>query len=189
VIQIFSREDIVGDHKDVPCTGTMQFMIRGEALHMVTNMRSNDAFLGMPHDIFCFTMIQEIIASDLSIRIGNYKHIVGSLHLYESDLDTAREFLNEGWQSTLSSMPAMPLGNPWPCIELLLVAESTIRLEGADRVGRLDDIEPYWGDLIRLLQIFRLKKDQDADGIKAIRGRMSSDVFHPFIDKVVSQLQ
>jgi thymidylate synthase len=37
---------------------------------MVTTMRSNDAYLGLPHDVFCFTMLQEIIARSLGREIG-----------------------------------------------------------------------------------------------------------------------
>jgi len=40
----------------------MQFMVRRRRLHLLTNMRSNDAFIGLPHDIFAFTMLQEIMA-------------------------------------------------------------------------------------------------------------------------------
>ena len=81
VIQLFDAQDIVGPHNDIPCTCTMQFMVRGEQLHLLTYMRSNDAFVGMPHDIFCFTMLQEIMARMLSVELGQYKHMVGSLHL------------------------------------------------------------------------------------------------------------
>ena len=189
VIQIFDREDIIGDHKDVACTCTLQFMVRGEALQMFTTMRSNDVFLGLPHDMFSFTMLQEIIASDLSIEVGNYKHAVGSLHLYDTAIDAAREFLNEGWQSTQSPMPPMPLGDPWLGISSLLKAESDIRTGGGIDARGLDEINPYWADLIRLLQVLRFKRDEDPHEIEAIRGRMSSEVYRPFIDKVLSQIQ
>lgn len=37
-------------------------------------MRSNDAYLGFPHDVFFFTMIQELVARSLGIRVGDYHH-------------------------------------------------------------------------------------------------------------------
>jgi thymidylate synthase len=77
VIQLFDAGDIIEEHKDVPCICTLQFMIRGDHLFMFTSMRSNDAFLGLPHDIFSFTMLQEILARDLSVGLGSYKHAVG----------------------------------------------------------------------------------------------------------------
>lgn len=57
VIQIFNAEDIERRHTEIPCTCTLQFLIRRNHLHMMTTMRSNDAYIGLPHDIFCFTMI------------------------------------------------------------------------------------------------------------------------------------
>ncbi len=187
VIQIFDRGDIVGDHKDVACTCTLQFMIRGEALHLFANMRSNDAYWGMPHDIFCFTMLQEIIASNLSVDLGSYKHAVGSLHLYENMLSAAQQFVDEGWQSTMSPMPAMPAGDPWSSIQFLLEAESAIRQRRAFDTSLLSELDPYWADLIRLLQIFRLKKDNTTTGMEEIHKGFSSEVFDPFIGNLYSR--
>lgn len=188
VIQLFDAHDIVEVHKDIPCTCTLQFMVRRNKLHLFTNMRSNDAYVGLPHDVFCFTMLQEIMARALSVELGTYKHAVGSLHLYDPSMKNARRFLNEGWQSTLSPMPPMPTGDPWPAIASLLEAESTIRTGGKFETGRLDEIDPYWADLIRLLQVFRCKKDKDTDKITALREAMWSDVYCPFIDRVLTKL-
>ena len=76
-------------------------------------MRSNDAFLGLPHDVFCFTMLQEIVARTLSIEVGNYKHVVGSLHLYEQRM-RARDDSSMRLAIAKIAMPPMPAGNPWP---------------------------------------------------------------------------
>ena len=65
VVQILDAEDISEQHKNVPCTCTLQFFARGRRLHMVASMRSNDAYIGLPHDVFAFTMIQEIVARAL----------------------------------------------------------------------------------------------------------------------------
>lgn len=188
VIQLFDAHDIMEKHEDVPCTCTLQFMIRQDKLYMFTNMRSNDALWGLPHDIFCFTMLQEIMARSLAVELGTYKHAVGSLHLYVKSLEDARRFLNEGWQSTEAPMPPMPTGDPWPSIDLLLQAESSIRTAGTLDDGILVDVDPYWADLIRLLQVFQSKKKKDAERIKVLRRNMSSNVYFPFIDKVLGQL-
>ena len=85
LIQLFNAEDLLKDYKDIPCTCSMQFFVRRGALDAVVYMRSNDAFLGLPHDVFAFTFIQELIARSLGLKLGTYKHMVGSLHLYEAD--------------------------------------------------------------------------------------------------------
>lgn len=54
VIQLFDALDISEKHKDVPCTCTLQFMLRQGKLQLFANMRSNDIHWGLPHDVFCF---------------------------------------------------------------------------------------------------------------------------------------
>src|SRR5438034_7399290 len=154
---------------------------------MFTNMRSNDAYWGLPHDIFSFTMLQEILARDLSVEVGTYKHAVGSLHLYEPTIDAARRFLGEGWQPTDVAMPPMPAGDPWPAISLLLQAESAIRTKRTFDETSLDRVDPYWSDLVRLLQVFRCKQDGEAERIKQLRLNMRPDDYFPFVDKVLDR--
>jgi len=187
VVQLFDAHDLVGKHNDVPCTCTLQFMIRRDKLLMFVNMRSNDAYWGLPHDVFCFTMLQEIVARALAVELGTYKHAVGSLHLYEKSIKAAQQFLDEGWQPTNVSMPQMPVGDPWPSIALLLEAESDIRIKGQFDNTRLAGVDSYWADLVHLLQVYRCKKEKDPKAIEALRRNMSSEVYDPFIQKVLGK--
>ena len=189
VIQLFDRADILEKHKDIPCTCTLQFLLRDGKLHLFTNMRSNDAYLGLPHDIFCFTMLQEIIARALSADIGTYKHSVGSLHLYAKDLDATKRFLDEGWQATVQvAMPKMPIGNPWPDIDQLLKVESGLRTAGSFDDAILSTVNPYWADLMRLLHVFRCKQYPEKGKIGGLLDNMASRVYAPFIEKVLTDL-
>lgn len=189
VIQLFDALDISEKHKDVPCTCTLQFMLRQGKLHLFANMRSNDVHWGFPHDVFCFTMLQEILARSVSAELGAYKHAVGSLHLYVKDTGPAKWFLSEGWQRTRPVMPAMPVGDPWGSITVLLEAESAICNQGTFDEVKLNHIDAYWADLIRLLQVFAAKKHRDPGAMRAIRGRMASSVYLPFIDRAVRQTE
>jgi hypothetical protein len=83
----------------------LQFLIRRNRLHTLTTMRSNDAYIGLPHDIFCFSMLQEVLARTLGVALGQYSHFVGSLHLYDENRDEAQQYLDEGVQATIA-MPA-----------------------------------------------------------------------------------
>jgi thymidylate synthase len=181
VIQLFDAEDIIVRHKDVPCTCTLQFLVRGDRLNLVTYMRSNDAFIGLPHDFFCFTMLQEIVARELGIELGTYKHMVGSLHIYEHDLIKAEQFINEGFQSTEVRMPPMPVGDPWAGVSFLLAAEGQIRMTGRWDDDKLNETDPYWVDLVRLLQVFRCKKSNDLAGMTALRSQVNK-AYWPFIN-------
>lgn len=195
VVQLFDRHDIVAKYEDVPCTCTLQFMQRDGKLHMLTSMRSNDVYKGLPHDVFCFTMLQEIIARDLSVDVGSYKHAVGSLHLYSTDLESVRNFLNEGWQPTIDvAMPAMPAGDPWSGINVLLGAEQALRFGRSIREDDLRSIGPYWADLIRLLDVFQNKRNKKdsrqtrKDRVQKLRGEITSGVYHVFVDQLLSDL-
>ena len=179
VIQIFDAEDIAQRHKEVPCTCTLHLLARQKRLHMLTHMRSNDSYKGLPHDIFCFTMLQEVLARTLGLEIGTYKHFVGSMHLYEEDQEVARQYLNEGWQSTISMSP-MPIGDPWPSLRKLLDAEYRIRY-GTELDVNIWDVEPYWADLIRLLQVFAATGN--IGKVEALKRNMVFDNYAAYIEK------
>lgn len=85
------RHAILRDHKDLPCTLSLQFLLRREKLHLVTTMRSNDVWLGLPYDVFVFTCLQRLVASCLGVLPGSYTHQVGSMHLYDKNAAAARE--------------------------------------------------------------------------------------------------
>ena len=187
VIQLFDATDLIEVHNDVPCTCNMQFMIRDSKLQMMTYMRSNDVLLGLPHDVFCFTMLQEIIARTLNVEIGTYKHSVGSLHIYEEEIKDAQQFLNEGWQPTNITMPPMPAGDPWNSIDLLLKLEPIIR-NGRENIMDIDkELDPYWADLVRLLQIYRYLKDRNTEAAYELRDKMVSKIYDAFINKKASR--
>lgn len=68
--------------KDVPCTVSLQFLLRDNKLNLTVYMRSNDIWMGFPYDVFNFTCFQIKMAMELGVEIGWYTHVSGSLHLY-----------------------------------------------------------------------------------------------------------
>lgn len=74
-------------HKhDYPCTVALGLSIVDEQLQLQTLMRSNDAWLGLPNDVFVFTQLQWTVAHALDIEPGAYIHTAWSLHLYDRDI-------------------------------------------------------------------------------------------------------
>jgi len=183
VVQIFEASDLAVPHKEVPCTTFLQFLVRDKKLHMIASMRSNDVHSGLVHDLFSFTMIQEIVARSVGVDLGWYKHVVGSLHLYDDDADLANDFLKEGWQTT-TSMPEMPPGDPWPAIKILLTAENEIRSTGALLGVDLSELDPYWADLIRLLLVLSHNKRCDRKALALVRKEICSEVYHQCVDSL-----
>ena len=85
--------------KDIPCTLSLQFLVREGKLHLVTTMRSNDAWLGLPYDVFAFTCLQWLVASVLGVEPGAYTHQAGSMHLYEKNWKAAEEAIKSDYPS------------------------------------------------------------------------------------------
>ncbi|MCR1795790.1 MULTISPECIES: thymidylate synthase [Leptospira] len=185
VIQLFDAIDIVKHHSDVPCTCTLQFFVRRKKLFLLTNMRSNDAYLGLPHDIFCFTMIQEIMAKRLDLELGTYKHFVGSLHLYDDDLKKADRIISEGFFEK-KFMPDMPSEDPMPSIKIMLQLEQKIRKGEEVSLTELK-LNPYWKDLLRLIKIFSLYKNRQGKEMRkqidSIQSEMSHQIYDTYIER------
>lgn len=183
VLQLFDRTDTLESHKDVPCTCTLQFMVRDSRLHMLTSMRSNDAWLGLPHDVFTFTMLQELVARSLGIELGGYKHAVGSLHLYDKHHHEALRFLDEGWQ-THRPMPPMPKGDPWVAVKSLVSFEKRVRTGHGAIPTPPAAMDPYWEDLATLLTIHKAGLvPNNQPEIKRLKRRLNNDVYSTYIKK------
>ena len=181
VVQLFDAGDLEPYRKDIPCTCTMQFLIRRRRLYMFTSMRSNDVYKGLPHDVFAFTMLQEMMARTLNVELGAYTHAVGSMHLYDDNREHAQQYLREGWQEK-SIMPSMPTGDPWASMRHLMRIERSLRNGGAPDASHLK-LHPYWQDLVRLLQIYRHYKDDKPRAISPILKQMSSKAYDLFIEQ------
>jgi hypothetical protein len=98
VVPIYGMQHFNAVSKNVPCTSSWQFLVENGRLNMVCTMRSNDAWLGMPYDVWVATLIQWLLADELGLELGWYQHQAGSLHLYEQHTDKAREVEAEaGW--------------------------------------------------------------------------------------------
>lgn len=186
VVQLFDAEDLAKDYKSIPCTCTLQFLIRDNALHLFTSMRSNDAFIGLPHDVFSFTMLQELIASIVGVQVGEYKHCAGSLHLYKDKFAAAQTYLDEGYQS-ITPMPSMPVNGAWESIEKLKSLEQDIR-NGEAVDLQATDLAEYWKDLARLLQAYAAWKHDDDEELERLKGEMHSRGYRMFIEARVDSL-
>ncbi|KKN13154.1 hypothetical protein LCGC14_1009230 [marine sediment metagenome] len=99
--------------KDIPCTLSLQFLIRDGQLHLIITMRSSDAWLGIPYDIYNFSMIQNCVAGALRKNtraphtqetweffedhptLGTLTLNLGSSHLYIKDAGKVTHLLEQ----------------------------------------------------------------------------------------------
>jgi thymidylate synthase len=84
--------------KDYPCTVFLQFEVSpyDGRLEMNTVMRSNDAWLGLPYDLFQFTQLQLSVAHALGLPAGRYRHTALSMHIYIADEAKAYKVVEQG---------------------------------------------------------------------------------------------
>lgn len=91
--------------KDVPCTVTLAFQLRNGALNCHVFMRSSDIWLGLPYDVFNFSMVSHYLLGKLyqedivskNVNVGNLYFTTASSHLYETNFEAAMPIaLNHG---------------------------------------------------------------------------------------------
>lgn len=87
--------------KDIPCTVALVFQIRQNHLHCHVFMRSSDVWLGLPYDIFAFTMIAAKVACyyndgiDTPVEMGLLHVTAASSHLYDTHWEAARALVGD----------------------------------------------------------------------------------------------
>jgi thymidylate synthase len=82
--------------KDPPCTLNCQFLIRNDRLDLFVNMRSSDVWLGVPYDVFNFSMLAGFVILELgdpTLKPGVLFQYAGSRHLYEPEWEAAKDLL------------------------------------------------------------------------------------------------
>jgi thymidylate synthase len=115
LIQLYDPARDSAGHKDVPCTLGFRFHLRHGRLHMATMMRGQDVWIGMPYDVFFYTVLHELVAGWLDAELGEFHLYVGSLHIYDTHIEQA-ELL-----TSLTASPVMPeLRTPWAGFDALL---------------------------------------------------------------------
>tara|TARA_B100001027_G_C16241185_1_gene319513 strand:- start:60 stop:839 length:780 start_codon:yes stop_codon:yes gene_type:complete len=90
-----------GQTKDVPCTMSLQFIVRENVLHCIDTMRSSDVWLGWPYDVFNMSMITRYVALYLNemggmlYDVGNLYLTAGSQHIYQRDLPRIKQIFDD----------------------------------------------------------------------------------------------
>lgn len=164
VISIYKEEDVFCRSKDIPCTCTIQFLIRENQLNCIVYMRSNDIIWGMAYDIFSFTMIQEILATILGVKIGWYEHHVGSLHIYNNFYELGEKMV-ERQEFEEYEMPTMPL-NSKEELDSLVINEERLR-KNLSISNYLNTV--YFKQLESILEYLQAKKKGEIERREQIK--------------------
>lgn len=104
---------------DIPCTVSLQFVIRKNKIHCIAFMRSSDCWLGWPYDVFTFSMMTATVAlemfaqSGVLYELGSLYLTAGSQHIYKADEEKVKSVLThckENWE--FHDMQLHGLNNP-----------------------------------------------------------------------------
>ncbi len=76
-----------------PCMTCIVFRILNGRLDMQCHMRANNAYRLLSMNLLINEAIHHKIATCLGLEIGNYYHIVDSVHIYREELNEIKQFL------------------------------------------------------------------------------------------------
>lgn len=145
---------------DVACTMYWQFLLRGGELRLSVSMRANDAFRGMPADVFSATFVQEFLATQLRVELGAYVHQAGSMHLNDTDVQQARRALPPSLDGQRSmDVPKMPQETTWVMLDEVFRWEEDLRFDRRAFTSRsASELPQYWRQVIAIFELYRLHR-------------------------------
>ena len=180
-IAIYHPEDAVRNSADIPCAFGVFYHIRDGRLYSTTLMRSNNAHILMPYNLFEFSLLAEVVASEVGVELGPLTHSVVSMHIYENDFESSKKVV-EGFTKIdaqkYPSIDKMPTGEAIEEIKKLVILEAQLRhASGAIGENNIEQwiergeegLTPYWRQFYFLLLLFISKQNGSQGAIDAIK--------------------
>lgn len=185
-ISIYQPTDATRTSKDVPCAFGMFFHIRNDLLHTQIVMRSNNATVLLPFNIFEFSMLAEVVAAECGVGLGPLKHYAASMHIYEGAKAKSEQIAREGGKKLSKPMTSMP-PSPTPLEEIrrLVEFEAELRHKSeaisdgslADWIEKIQEsLTLYWQQFAFTLLVTVARRKCTAVGLSELRSTMSPEL-------------
>lgn len=101
IASIYNPKDQQTVTKDFPCNIILHFLPKDDSLDLNVYVRSQDILLGFPYDFYHWSLLQEMVASEVGMNVGSINWICGSLHGYERDNKKLGSIANSGKSDTI----------------------------------------------------------------------------------------
>jgi len=199
-VSIYHPIDAIRASKDIPCTFGIFYHIRDKKLVSTVVMRSNNAFILLPYNVFEFSLLAEIIAREVGVEMGDMYYNALSMHVYEDSYEKASAIVGSVDDGPMAVFPPMPhSSNPMVEVKKLIRLESKIRhisaglnnsnigewLKDTISLGKDDAItlDPYWRQFYLLLLYFIVsKKTADKEALQKVAALITKP-FSDYLDK------
>lgn len=165
---------------DIPCNICSMLKVRNGRLEWSQIMRSNDIFLGLPHNFIQFMTLQEVLAGWIGIEPGTYTHFADSLHLYEKDTENVFSSAPVTIAATSESLalPKHEADSIWRemnrRVDALVQKELTPKEYGT--IARLDDAPKAFGNLMAVVTADAARRWKSFDGVREAIARCESPI-------------
>lgn len=77
-----------------PCHTMFQFYVNEGKLSCQLYQRSCDLFLGAAFNIASYALLTHIIANECGLKVGDFVHTIGDMHIYNTHIDAVKEQLS-----------------------------------------------------------------------------------------------
>ena len=160
-ISVFDKEYDLSDSNFVPCINTLKFRVYNNKLYMITHMRAQDLWKGLPYDLNLLISIFKCMSIMLGIEMGSYHHICDSIRLYKEDYKDVNYFLhmkNNYYSKPIKIEFGLNKNNLWQKLNYYKDIISGIKTFDIHNVMK----EPYyWRNMIISCQIYNYISDKN----------------------------
>jgi hypothetical protein len=143
-------------------------------------MRSNNAFILLPYNIFEFSMLSEAVAAEVGLELGAMSYYAMSMHVYANDYSVAQKVIDADFPSPNKPIPVMPHDpSPLRQIQELVKLEVDARHAAAGFSGTNfeakwlhcadEKLHPYWRQFYYLLLLAMCKKVEFQPGVAMLQ--------------------
>lgn len=161
----------------VPCNLEIHPTIRDGELHWAVYSRSKDILRGSTENLFEFPLLQEIMAHELDVEVGEYVEHVRNLHIYEEQIRDG--YLDQDPVDPYDHWDPDPVSPPWHLEATFSHIDDHLREHDWDTaLGLAESVDdPYWRDWKSTLAIEYLRMN---DGPEDLYRTVYADLERPW---------